>query len=308
MITLFAPAGIGEVGTDTDLAAVIAAAVAADPLGPLRTGDIVVVTSKVLSKAEGRSRPAAEREQAIDAEAVRTVARRGPTRIVLTRHGLTLAAAGVDNSNVDSDTILLLPVDPDASAARLRHNLETRTGTTLGVVVSDTAGRAWRIGQTDQAIGASGVRVVQRYAGQYDAYGNELQVTAVAIADELASAADLVKSKLSGRPVAVVRGLSQHLAPDVDASDVDPVEDAFGPSETQARVLVREQAQDLFRYGSREAVIAAVLTATDQAETYEEVLDEPSDEALIAAVVRGSGRSGAEADLLQDILRAGLQG
>ncbi len=304
MITLFAPAGIGEVGTDTDLAAVIAAAVAADPLGPLRSGDIVVVTSKVLSKAEGRGRPAAEREQAIDAEAVRTVARRGPTRIVLTPHGLTLAAAGVDNSNVASDTVLLLPVDPDASAARLRHDLETRTQTTLGVVVSDTAGRAWRIGQTDQAIGASGVRVVQRYAGQRDAYGNELQVTAVAIADELASAADLVKSKLSGRPVAVVRGLSQHLAPDEEASG----DGAAAPSETRARVLAREQSQDLFRYGSREAVIAAVLAATGQAEAYEGVLDEPSDDALVAAVVSGSGRSGAEADLLREILLAGLRG
>ena len=304
MITIFAPAGIGEVGPGTDLAAEIVAAVAADPAGPLRTGDIVVVTSKVISKLEGRFRTASEREAAIDTESLGTVARRGPTRIVRTRHGLTVAAAGVDNSNVTPDSILLLPVDPDASAVRLRAELEEATGATLGLVVSDTAGRAWRIGQTDQAIGASGVRVIERYAGRHDPYGNELQVTAIAIADELAAAADLVKAKLSARPVAVVRGMEGYLSPDPAADG--SAAPALDQAETHAALLVRDGASDMFRHGSREAVVAAVLTATGQGQRYEAVLEAESDAALVELVVAGSGRGGAEAQLLRDILLAAL--
>lgn len=296
MISLFAPDGIGEVGPGTDLAAEIVAAVAADADGPLRSGDIVVVTSKVVSKAEARFVAAERRDEVIDAETVRTVARRGETRIVRTRHGLTLAAAGVDNSNVAPEHILLLPTDPDASAARLRHELESRTGTRLGVLLSDTAGRAWRIGQTDQAIGASGLRVIERYEGQRDNYGNELQVTAVAIADELAGAADLVKAKLSHRPVAVVRGLTGALVDDVD----DGVD-------TRAADLVRDEATDLFRYGSREAVLAAVLAATGQRERYEELLGLGSGAALAHAVVDGGGLADGEAELVRRLLEASLQ-
>ncbi|MBA3528727.1 MAG: coenzyme F420-0:L-glutamate ligase [Propionibacteriaceae bacterium] len=293
MISIFAPTGIGEVGPDTDLAGEICAAVEADPAGPLLSGDIVVVTSKIISKAESRYRPAGEREAAINEESVRTVARRGPTKIVSTRHGLTLAAAGVDNSNVAMGSILLLPVDPDGSAARLRRELQSRCGAVVGVIISDTAGRAWRMGQTDQAIGAAGVRVIESYEGRHDSYGNELQVTAIAIADELAAAADLAKSKLANRPVAVIRGLSQHLSD--DSSD----------TETGAAVLVREESQDLFRHGSREAVIAAVLTATGQGERYEEVV--ASDDAtLVESVVAGSGRREAEGDLLRSILGSAL--
>ena len=300
MITLFAPDGIGEVGPGTDLADAIVRAVAADPAGPLRAGDIVVVTSKVVSKAEGRYLPVEEREDAITAESVRTVARRGPTRIVRTRHGLTLAAGGVDTSNVASDSSLLLPVDPDASAARLRDALQQQSGAALGVVISDTAGRAWRIGQTDQAIGASGVLVVERYAGQQDGYGNELQVTAVAIADELASAADLAKAKLAGRPIAVVRGLERYVVDDPPAGTGDD-------PETRAALLVRDPASDMFRYGSREAVIAALLEATGQGERYEATLGLPAD--LVAdAVVAGSGRTGGEAELLRSILSAATWG
>jgi len=299
VIGVFAPSGIGEVGPETDLSAVIVAAIAADESGPLRSGDIVVVTSKIISKAEGRTLPAAERDAAIDAESLATVARRGPTRIVRTRHGLTLAAAGVDNSNVDSDTILLLPRDPDASAARLRAELEAATGARLGVVVSDTAGRAWRVGQTDQAIGASGVQVIERYAGRSDAYGNELQVTAIAIADELAAAADLAKTKLAGRPVAVVRGLARYLS-----SDTAP---AGGEQpETRAALLVRDTASDLFRYGSREAVVAAVLEATGQGDSFETLIADPSPASLVEAVVTGSGRAGGEAELIRSILVAAL--
>jgi coenzyme F420-0:L-glutamate ligase/coenzyme F420-1:gamma-L-glutamate ligase len=323
VICIFAPAGIGEIAPGTDLVAAIVAAVTADPSGPLVDGDIVVLTSKVVSKAEGRSLPADQRDAAIDDESRGTVARRGATRIVRTRHGLTLAAAGVDTSNVAPESILLLPVDPDASADRLRSGLEEQTGTRLGVVISDTAGRAWRIGQTDQAIGASGVRVIERYEGRRDGYGNELQVTAIAIADELASAADLVKAKLSGRPVAVLRGLGHHLAEragdlgaDTRASDLgaDTRASDLGAdtrasdlgADTRASDLVRDAACDLFRYGSREAVVAAVLDATGQSDRYEETLRITPDEALVAAVVAGSGRTGPEADLLADVLSSGL--
>ena len=295
MISLFAPDGIGEVAAGTRLAPVVAAAVAADPHGPLRDGDIVVVTSKVVSKSQGLVRPAADRDAVISAETVRTVARRGPVRIVTNRQGLTLAAAGVDNSNVTAGSVLLLPIDPDASAAALRVELEALTGVRLGVVISDTLGRAWRIGQTDLAIGASGLRVLERYEGRTDAYGNELKVTAVAVADEVASAADLVKTKLAGRPVAVVRGLADQL--DHDGTG----------HETRAGDLVRPVEEDLFRMGVREAVVAAVLAATGRPDHYEEALEQPDDEALVAFVLAGSGLDRAAAELIRSVLVAGLR-
>jgi coenzyme F420-0:L-glutamate ligase/coenzyme F420-1:gamma-L-glutamate ligase len=256
VISIFAPAGIGEIGPSTDLAVTLADAVAKDPDGPLAEGDILVVTSKIVSKAEGRTAPATERDTVIRAETVRTVARRGPTRIVRTRAGLVLAAAGVDNSNVAPGTVLRLPEDADASAARLRDALQRRAGVRLGVVVSDTAGRAWRMGQTDHAIGAAGVRPIEAYAGRRDPYGNHLEVTARALADELAAAADLAKGKLAGRPLAVVRGLG-HLVED----------GAEG-----ARALVRPVQGDMFGYGSREAVLAAALAAAGRLDAYERLV------------------------------------
>ncbi len=259
-------AGIGEVVAGDDLATLVLAAVAAGDDGPLRDGDILVVTSKIVSKSEGRAVPAGEREAAIREAAVHTLARRGPTRIVRTRNGLVLAAAGVDNSNVEPGEVLLLPVDPDASAARLRSAIQERTGAVVGVVVSDTLGRAWRMGQTDVAIGAAGVRVVEDYAGRRDPYGNDLHVTAVAVADELASAADLVKTKLAGRPVALVRGLA-HLV---------------GEEEGTARDLARPAAQDMFSHGAQEAVLAAVLGAVGRPDRYEELLDLPRTERAAA--------------------------
>ena len=165
-----------------------------DPAGPLADGDVLVVTSKILSKAEGRTAPEDARDEVIEAETVRTVAHRGPTRIVRTRTGLVLAAAGVDRSNVAAGRILLLPEDPDRSATRLRAELQRRTGRRLGVVISDTAGRPWREGQIDHAIGSAGVKVIRRYAGEVDGYGNRLEVTATALVDELAAAADLAKA------------------------------------------------------------------------------------------------------------------
>jgi coenzyme F420-0:L-glutamate ligase/coenzyme F420-1:gamma-L-glutamate ligase len=256
VISIFAPAGIGEVVAGTDLATAIVTATAANSLGPLNDGDIVVVTSKIISKAEGRIQPASQRAELITSESRRTVARRGDTRIVRTHGGLTMAAAGVDASNVSAESILLLPHDPDASAAGLRAQLVAATGLGLGVIISDTAGRPWRMGQTDYAIGVSGVQVVQNYVGARDTYGNELQVTAMAVADELAAAADLVKGKLRGRPVAVVRGLGG-LVSGTDSS---------------ARELLRDPGKDMFSFGSQEAVLAAALAATGQQDRYEELV------------------------------------
>ena len=175
VISIFAPAGIGEVDPQTDLAAVLAA-VARDQAGPLADGDILVVTSKIVSKAENRTAPAAEREQVITAESVQTVARRASTRIVHTRTGLVLAAAGVDNSNVAAGTVLRLPETrrqcrPAAGRAATPHR-RTRRGGRLR-----HAGRPWRVGQTDQAIGAAGSGHSRRTRGA-DAYGNQLAVTA----------------------------------------------------------------------------------------------------------------------------------
>lgn len=263
-VSLLALGGIGEVRAGDDVAGLVLAALEASPDGPLRDGDIVVMTSKILSKSEGRAVPAEQRSDQIRTASVHTLARRGPTQIVRTATGLTLAGAGIDNSNVDPAHVLLLPLDPDASAARLRADLQRRSGARVGVVVSDTLGRAWRLGQTDTAIGAAGVRVVQAYAGRRDGYGNDLQVTAVALADEIAAAADLVKTKLAGRPVALVRGLGHLLT---DGAD-------------RARDLTRKPSEDLFGYGTREAVLAAVLAAVGQPARYEEVLDlEPADRA-----------------------------
>ena len=202
--------GLPEFRPGDDLAAALATA------APwLRDGDIVVVTSKVVSKCEGRIVPAPSDPQArddlrrklIDAEAVRVLARKGKTLITENALGLVQAAAGVDGSNVGSTELALLPVDPDGSAATLRARLSEQLGVTVGVLITDTMGRAWRNGQTDVAIGAAGVGVLHAYAGAHDAHGNELVVTEIAMADEIAAAADLVKGKLTGIPVAVVRGL-----------------------------------------------------------------------------------------------------
>jgi coenzyme F420-0:L-glutamate ligase/coenzyme F420-1:gamma-L-glutamate ligase len=244
MLTVTAPDGMPEVRPGDDLADLLV------PLVELADGDIVVVTSKIVSKAEDRIVDG-DREEWITAETVRLVARRGPTRIVRNRLGLTMAAAGVDNSNVARGSVVLLPIDPDASAARLRAAIAERTGRNVGVIVTDTAGRAWREGQTDIAIGAAGVVVLESFAGRVDEHGNELAVTAPAVADEIASAAELAQGKLSGRPFAVVRGRADLvLAP--------------GDHGAGARALIRPEGADMFGYGAREAVIrAAGMLTTD---------------------------------------------
>lgn len=211
----------------------------------LSDGDVVVVTSKVVSKAEGRHVPG-DRGDAVAAEAVRVLARRGDSVIAETSHGLVMAAAGVDASNTEPGTALLLPVDPDASARSLREAVHARTGANIGVVISDTAGRAWRNGQIDIAIGCAGLNALNDLSGTTDPYGNVLVVTAPGIADEIASAADLVKGKSSGRPVAVLRGLQALVLP-------------LGHHGPGAAELVRPSELDLFGLGAREAAVAAAL-------------------------------------------------
>jgi coenzyme F420-0:L-glutamate ligase/coenzyme F420-1:gamma-L-glutamate ligase len=244
IVSAMAPDGAPEVRPGDDLADVVLALV------DLADGDVLVVTSKVVSKAEGRIIAGEDRETAIEDEAVRVVARRGPTSIVRTRHGLTMAAAGVDSSNVEVGMLVLLPVDPDASARLLRTAVAERTGLNVGVVITDTAGRAWREGQTDIAIGAAGLTVLDDHAGRVDAHGNALAVTAPAVADEIAGLAELAAGKLGGRPFAVVRGRTDLVLP--------PGDDGPG-----AAALVRSEGGDLFGFGAREAVVRALLGRPD---------------------------------------------
>ncbi|AJT66702.1 Coenzyme ligase [Streptomyces lydicus] len=235
--------GIPEVRPGDDLVKLIAAAVSGGP--QLADGDVLLVTSKIVSKAEGRVVEATDREAAIDRETVRVVARRGTLRIVQNRQGLVMAAAGVDASNTPSGTVLLLPEDPDASARALRAGIRETLGVEVGVVISDTFGRPWRNGLTDVAIGAAGVRVLDDLRGGTDSHGNPLNVTVVATADELAAAGDLVKGKAAGLPVAVLRGLGHVVE--------EAAEDGGG-----ARAMVRDTADDMFRLGTSEAVREAV--------------------------------------------------
>jgi coenzyme F420-0:L-glutamate ligase len=233
--------GLPEFSPGDDLAAAVAGA------APwIADGDVLVVTSKIVSKVEGRlvrvepgeDREAA-RQRAIDAETVRVVARRGPLRIVETRHGWVVAAAGIDASNVAGNALVLLPEDADASARRLRERLGALLGVDVAVVVSDTFGRTWREGLTDVAVGAAGIVALTDHRGDVDRHGNTLETTQVAVVDELAAAADLVKGKLGGVPVAVVRGLA-FARPDGDDAGTRP--------------LVRLGPGDLFPYGSRDLV------------------------------------------------------
>ncbi|WP_394280096.1 coenzyme F420-0:L-glutamate ligase [Microbacterium sp.] len=244
-LTIWPLSGIGEVQAGDDLVGTIVAAAR----GRLADGDILVVTSKIVSKAEGRYRPAADRDAAIAEETVRVVAENeaGTVRIVESRLGIVAAAAGVDASNTPDGLILLLPVDPDASARALASGIRSRTGAHVGVIVSDTLGRAWREGQTDCAIGAAGVVVMEDLRGGTDASGRPLAVTLPCVADELAAAGDLVKRKTSGMPVAVVRGRADLVG---------------GLDLPGARSIVRPAERDLFSEGTREAYARGRTDAT----------------------------------------------
>ncbi|WP_345752633.1 coenzyme F420-0:L-glutamate ligase [Microbacterium rhizophilus] len=253
MLTIWPLAGIGEITAGTDLVDVIGSAIDGSD-APLADGDILVVTSKIVSKAEGRFVTADDREDAITAETVRVVATRASesghvTRIVENRLGIVSAAAGVDASNTPEGTVLLLPVDPDASARALAEGLRARSGATVGVLVSDTLGRAWRDGQIDHAIGAGGVRVFEDLRGSVDAQGRPLQVTLPCVADELCAAADLVKGKAAGMPVAVVRGRGD-LVGDLDLPG--------------ARTIPRTGERDMFRLGYDEAYAEGYAAARRQ--------------------------------------------
>lgn len=244
MLLAQAPDGVPAITGGDDLAARLAPILQAltwpDGSTGLAEGDIVVVASKIVAKAERRlvaARDDAERDAVIAGQTVRVVAERPRPdgtvlRIVENPQGLVMAAAGVDTSDVPLGTALLLPEDPDASARALRRGLAARLGGRPGVLVTDTVGRPWRQGVADIAIGAAGVMVLEDMRGRTDAYGRELRTSVVAAADEIAAAAELAKGKVTGRPVAVVRGLG-HLV---------TVEDGPG-----ARALVRPPEEDLFR-------------------------------------------------------------
>ena len=226
--------GIPEIRHGDEIATLVADAAAAQQT-PLTDRDCLVVTQKIVSKAEGRlvaldpdDRDA--RRRLVESESARVLRRRGDLIISETRHGFVCANAGVDLSNVETGSAALLPLDPDRSARHIRDAMRARAGVDVAVIISDTFGRAWRLGLTDVAIGVAGIAAVVDLRGQTDTYGRELQVTEIALADEIAGAAELVMGKATAVPVAIVRGL-----------------DAAWFRDSSARELVRAPGEDLFR-------------------------------------------------------------
>jgi coenzyme F420-0:L-glutamate ligase / coenzyme F420-1:gamma-L-glutamate ligase len=287
--------GLPEIGPGDDLGGLVARACAAAGIA-LGAGDVVVVASKVVAKAEGRAVPAHTREQALDGESVRLVAERGlpdgrTTRVVQSRSGPVMAAAGIDASDVAEGTVLLLPADPDASARALRTRLRELLRPHLGggapaVVVSDTSGRPWRDGVTDFALGAAGLEVLDDARGRLDRNGRVMEVTVRGVADEVAALADLVKGKAAGTPVAVVRGLDAHVDDD----------DGGG-----AARLVRTGPGDWFAFGHVEAVRAALGLAEREVAPPPVVPGGPVRDRVaravdVAAAGRGLGAAAVSAD------------
>ena len=277
--------GLPDFRPGDDLAAALA-----DAAPWIVDDDVLIVTSKVLSKVEGRLVPSPTdpderdefRRRLIDEQTVRLVAQMGRTKIVENRLGIVAAAAGIDASNVHTDEIALLPEDPDASARALVAAF-ARRGRRVGVVVTDTQGRAWRSGVTDVAIGAAGVTVLEDHRGGVDGYGNELTVTQVALGDELAAAGDLVKGKLGGVPVAVLRwSVSSRPADTIPASPAEP--DGADRDQT-ARVLLRPTDQDLFRLGTDLAIGQGRREAVLLRRTVREFSDAPVDPSALTRAV-----------------------
>lgn len=232
-LTIFPIEGIGEVEPGMDVATVIVDALESGTR-QLADGDVLAVTHKIISKAEGRvvdltdDGPDSHRHL-VEQEAASIIRRRDQLVIAETRHGFVCANAGVDRSNAGTARAILLPIDPDKSANRIRLRLAERFGVQLAVIVTDTFGRAWRRGLTDVAIGVAGMAAIDDLRGQEDDFGKPLEVTEIATADEIAAAADLVIGKSSRNPVAVVRGVS------------------WTPATTGVAPLIRPPGEDLFR-------------------------------------------------------------
>jgi len=239
-IEMWGVEGIGEVHPGDVLADLIAEAIttmaSADPSAAVRDGDVLVVTQKIVSKAEGRvvaidPGDPLSHKRLVEEEAVRVVRRRGDLIVTETKHGFVCANAGIDLSNMETGWAALLPLDSDRSARRIRDGLRARLACTIGVIVSDTFGRTWRKGLTDVAIGCAGVAGVVDLRGTEDALGRVMQVTEVCVADELAGAAEMVMGKSAGIPVAVVRGVDPSWLRDASVRDE----------------IVRSPQDDLFR-------------------------------------------------------------
>ena len=259
-VTISPLVGIPEVAAGDDLAAVLLTAAARSGL-PLTDGDIVVVSSKIASKALGLTASPEDKAGVVATQTVTVVAERAVgaegrvTQVVRSVAGPVLAAAGVDASNTGGrDVLLLLPADPDAVCRALRERLQAASGVRrVGVLLTDTAGRPWRVGQTDFALGAAGLQVLDDLRGSVDADGRPLEVTSRAVADELAAAADLVKGKTTRIPAVLVRGLAHLVLHDADAVGSD-----HGCDQVGARHLVRSGDGDWFALGDQEAVRAAL--------------------------------------------------
>ena len=230
MISIFAPTGIAQIVKGDDLAEIILANC------ELKDHDVVVVTSKIVSKAEGRVVKLDQNdkdafEKLVLSEAKRVLRRRGKLLITETRHGFICANSGIDQSNVVGGNAVLLPKNPDLSARRLHKQLVNKTGLVLGVIISDTFGRTWRKGVTDVALGCAGIAAIVDLRGTHDSNGRTLVATEIAAADEIAAAAELAKPKAAGTPIVIVRGLDKGL---------------FRPSSITSEII-RDASEDLFR-------------------------------------------------------------
>lgn len=265
-VTITAVEGIGEIQHGDDLAALVA------QHAELHDGDVLVISSKIVSKAEGRLIDGDDRLGAIASETVRVVAKRGQTTIAETKHGWVMAAAGVDLSDIPAGKVALLPEDADASARAIRLAIAQQHGINVAVIITDTFGRPWREGLIDQAIGISGIAAIVDHRGNTDRHGRELAATITAVADEIASASELVRTKSAHLPVAIIRGLA-HLFDD----------------SASARQLRRNPDQDWFRFGHREVIAArrTVRHFTDQP-VPPGILDFALEQGLLAPAPHGS--------------------